>query len=347
MAETKKISAGQFMLLLLLARVMHMMIFRAQEFSSGVAMMLGLLCSTAIEAILAIPAVWYFNSGGPDPVAEIGGKYSTWIKLLYSLYFTVIAAGTVSLFTQFLTSEFSMMVKPLPAIILLVLAAVYCACQGIEGLGRAGAVVFWLFVILFVSMAAVNEGSFEWLNVRPLTAGDSKQFWNYFIETLSSSWWLPMLCALGMHLRSGVIKAAYGYLVLKLIIVEALLLLVTLVLWRYVNVLGYPIFALGAYAKSDFIQRFDAINMLIWAINSVLVVGVYIFISAKPAKNHRPAAIFFAVLTAVCAWLAYKIGLEFDEDWFLMFKMSGVVLLGVVLPAAACVKLIIKRSAEK
>lgn len=347
MAETKKISAGQLMMLFLLARIMHTMIFRADEFRSGLPLILGLLCSTAAEAILAIPAVWYFNSGGLDPVAEISGKYAPWIKVIYSIYFTVIAGATVSLFTQFLSSEFSNVAEPFIAIILLVAAALYCAYYGIEGLARAGTVVFWLVVVLFVSMAAVNEGSFEWLNIRPLTPGDGRPFWEYFIESLSSSWWLPMLCLLGAHLRSGVIKAAYGFLVLKLAIVETLLVLVTLILWRYVKVLKYPIFALGAFAKSDFIQRFDAINMFVWAVNCVLVVGVYIFISSKPLKKGRPLTALFAILTAAYGIFAYKTGLKIDEPWFLGFKLIGIGLLGVIIPIAAGAKLMIKRSGEK
>lgn len=347
MPQTKKISAGQLMILLLLARVMHAMIYRSEDYSSGTAMMLALLCATAVEAVVALPAVWYFNAGGLDPAAEVAGKYAGWVKLLYSVYFTVIAGGTVALFAEFMGEKFSESLPPEAVVILLVIAAAYCAYCGIEGLGRAGAVIFWLFLIMFILMAAVSEGEFDWLNVRPMEAGDGKQFWSYFTESLTSSWWLPMLCALGVHLKNGVIKAAYGYLVLKLLILETLVLLITLVLWRYVNVLGYPILALGAYAKTDFIQRFDAINMLVWALNCTIVVGVYLFISSGALKKPRPAVLLFAAAAAVFGVIGYKIGLTFDQPWFLWFKAVGIILLGIILPAAAGIKLIIKRSAAK
>ena len=171
MTEQRKISAGQLMLLLVLARIMHTMILRFDDFTSGVPLMLGLLVATAIEALAAIPAVLYFSAGGSDPAAEIGGRFAPAVKALYSVYFIVIAGGTIALFTEFLQNEFSHTVAPIAAILLLAAAAAYCACLGIEGIARAGTVVFWLFAVMFVLMAAVNEGDFNWLNVRPFVPG--------------------------------------------------------------------------------------------------------------------------------------------------------------------------------
>lgn len=333
----RKISWGQLMLLLLLSRLMHTMIFRFDDFTSGTPIMLGLLVTTAVEAVISVPAVIYFQSGGISPTREIAGEKSKWLELLYSAYFTVIAGGTFALFAEFLHKEFSDTVAPVAAIILLALVAAYCAILGIEGLARAGTVVFWLFAALFLLMSSVSEGHFEWLNIRPLAEGDGRVFWDYIVESLSSAWWIPMLCVLGGHLRRGVWKAAYGFLAMRTVIIEELLLLITLVLWRYIDVLGYPIFALGAYAKSDFIQRFDAINMLIWALNCVLVAAVYVFISAKPSGKTRPASIFFALLAAAFAIYEYKRGLRYDEAWFLWFKLAGIALLGVAIPSAALI----------
>ena len=331
------------MLLLLLARVMHTMIYRFDNFTSGTPIMLGLLVTTVIEAVLCLPAVIYFSHGGTDMPREIAGHRSKLIELLYSVYFTVIAGGTVALFAEFLHNEFSRTVTPIVAIIMLAAVAAYCAVLGIEGLARAGTVVFWLFAAFFIWMAVVSEGEFNWLNIRPMIPGDAPQFWNYVLESISSAWWIPMLCILGSHLRNGAWKSAAGFLALKLVITEALILMITLVLWRYTYVLGYPIFALGAYAKSDFIQRFDAINMLIWALNCALVVAVYIFISAKPAGGTRTASAAFAALAAAFAIYEYKRGLRFNEPWFLMIKLGGILLLGIIIPIAALTLRVIRK----
>lgn len=344
--QESKISPWQFMTLLLLVRIMHSMIYQSSDFQGGTPILLALLCATLVEAVCAVPAVVYFQKGGQDPALEICGKRAWMIRLLYSLYFLVIAGGTVSLFAHFLESQFVETVFPLAAVIFLCVAAAYCAFLGIEGVARAGTVVFWMFVILFVSMAAVSEGSFDWLNMQPLGAGDGRRFMQYFLESLSSSWWLPMFCILGVHLRKKPIGVAYGYLFLKLLISAVLIILVTLVLWKYVSVVGYPILALGAYAKSGLIQRFNAINMLIWAINCTLVVAVYVFIMAKPSKKPRPAAALSALAAGGFAYFFYKNGLRFDDGWLMLFKTAGIVLLGIVIPAAALVKLMITRAKE-
>lgn len=343
----RKISAGQLMLLLFLSRIMHTMIFRAESFASGTPLMLGLLVSTAVEALLAIPLVIYFSKGGADPASELFPSRPRLLKIFYSIYFLVIAGTTVALFTGFLQSEFSNVVSPIFSVLLIFAASAYCASNGVEGLGRAGTVVFWLFAGLFVFMASVNEGGFDLLNIRPMTENDLPPFFEYLADGISSAWWLPMFCALGENLRSGAAKAAYGYLVLKLAVLEALLFLVTIILWRYVDVLGYPIFALGAYAKTDFIQRFDAINMLVWAINCVIVVGTYVFICAKSSKKPKAGSYAAAALGAGIAFLSYKSGLRFNDGVFLIFKAAGVILLGTAVPAAALIKLGLKRRAEK
>ena len=343
MTSEKKISPAQLMILLVLARVMHTMIFRSERFGTGVPMMLGLLLSTAIEAVLALPAVIYFTCGGADPAEYLAGRFGVWLRVLYSGYFAVIGGATAALFTGFLESEFADITRPLIAMALLTAAAAYCSCGGIEGLARAGAVVFWLFAVLFAVMAAVNEGGFDMLNFSPMTSSDMPVFWRYVFENLSSAWWLPMLCALGVHLKKGAAAASFGYLGLKLIITEALLFLITAVLAGYVDVLGYPIFALGAYAKSDFIQRFDAINMLVWAINCVTVTAVYIYIISKPAGSAPPACAVSALAVLLIAAAVYRSGLKFDDPAFLIFKAAGVVILGVLVPSAAGIKLICKK----
>lgn len=336
MKETPKISAMQLMLLLLLARVMHTMIYRFEDFTSGTPIMLGLLITTAIEGIAALPAVIYYDSGGKSAAAEISGKKKP-VLYLYSFYFTVIAGSTAALFAEFLDREFSETVPPAVAIILIAAVGGYCAYMGIEGLARAGTAVFWLFAALFFVMCAVNEGEFNWLNIRPFMPGDAEKMGNYIVEGLSSSWQLPMLVVLGENLRKGAWRAEYGFLILKLLIIETLLVLVTLVLWGYTGVLGYPIYALGAFAKSDFIQRFDAINMLVWAINCVIVSAVYIFASAKPIKKRLPGTALFAALSAAVALYEYKRGLRYNEPWFLWFKLVGAVVLGVAIPIAALI----------
>ncbi len=334
--KSPKISPTQLLFLMLLARLMHTMIYRFDGFTSGTPIMLGLIAATAIEAVIAFPSVIYYQSGGSSAFSELGSLKKP-LGYACSAYFAIIAGGTVALFAEFLTTEFPDSVPPYVAIILLFAAACFCAIPGIEGMARAGSVVFWLFAAFFAIMIAVSEGEFNWLNLRPMRAGDLPELRDYVLGAVSSSWQIPMLVILGEHLQKGWGKSFYGFLASKTAIIGALLMLITLVLWRYVGVLGYPIYALGAYAKSNFIQRFDAINMLIWALNCAIVTAVYIFICSKPTEKRTSGALFFAALAAVVAVYEYRRGLRYNETWFLIFKLSGVLIFGFLLPLTALI----------
>lgn len=346
-----KISSGQMFVLLILARIMHTMIFHAKDFQMGTAMMLTLVITTALEILLSIPIILLLKNGGCDAVSIIAGnsKLAYAIRLIYSAFFLFISAGTLMYFAQFMKTQFDKAVTPVMVIIILTVAASYCAYLGIEGTARAGTIVLWTFLILFVVMAAVSEGEFDTLNLLPVTLNDVPKMLEYAIKDLSSSWWLPMLAALGPYLKNGVGKTVAGYLISKLVIIETLLFLVTLVLWNFVNVLGYPMLALGAYAKTVFIQRFDAINMFVWCLNCVVINGAYLFISAQSfGENKRKAGVLVSsVLAAVAGIAALLKNFNFNDSLSFAIKSAGIIVLGVIIPAIAVVIRKIKSGRNK
>ncbi len=339
----RKITPGQLALIFLLARIMHTMLYRFDSFASGTPLMAGQLLSTAAEAVLCVPAAVFFTKFPGAKIFE-GGLPARAVSVFEAAYFTVIAGGTVALFAEFLQNKFSGTVFPAAAIVILCAAAAYCAGGGLEGIARAAAVVFWLFAALFAVTAVLSEGKPDTLNLLPFDGESAKAAAEYFVESLSSAWWIPMLAALSESLRSGAAKAAAGFLILKLAIIETLLLLITLILWRYVGVLGYPILALGAYAKSDFVQRFDAINMLVWTVNCAIVCGAYVFIAARPFKKPKAGAIAMSAAAAVFGLWQYRRGLRFNEPWLIAFKLFGIFVLGTLLPLLG---LIIRHSKNK
>ncbi|MCD7889226.1 MAG: GerAB/ArcD/ProY family transporter [Oscillospiraceae bacterium] len=334
-----KISTGQMFILLILARIMHTMVFHSADFSVGTFMLPTLVVTTLIEAALALPALILID-GGVDIVRELSGGYR-WIyallRALYSLYFIYIATGTIKYIAEFMHSEFRRVISPIAVIVILSLAAAYCAHLGIEALARAGTVVFWIFISLFVSMAAVSEGTFNTSNLTPITGNDFPAILDYAVRDLSSSWWLPMLVILGHHLndsKDGAKKAAAGYLGFKLLMLEVLALLIILVLGKFADILGYPLLALGAYARTVFVQSFDAVNMFVWCMNAALVCGIYLFIASDGLKDKKRTAgeLSAMLITAVAAILAYDFELDFNGEVALIIKTAGILLLGVLLP---------------
>lgn len=301
-------------------------------------MLLTVLLTTAIEIPASIPLVCYISDGGADIASEIGGKRGAGaIRLLYAIYFLYISSGTVNNFSKFMSVEFPKIAVVPVIIVVLAISAGYCAWLGIEALARSAGVVFASIITLVILMSAVSEGRLDTLNLLPVTVGDIPNMLEYAVRDLSSSWWLPMLASLAPYLRGGVKKTVAAYLVSKLVILEFLLLMLILMLRDFVEFIGYPMLALGAYAKTDFIQHFDAINMLVWTFNCVIVNGVYLFIISKSAGRKRkflPLAV--SVLAVICgALFSYYNRVDYNNETAFVIKSLGIVVLGIILPLAA------------
>ncbi|MBQ8624018.1 MAG: GerAB/ArcD/ProY family transporter [Oscillospiraceae bacterium] len=333
----------------MLSRIMHVMLYKANTFTSGTPLMLGLLISTAIEALLAVP-VFIFLLKREEILQTVlkNERLKTVLKALLALYFIFVSGITLYLFAEFMHSEFALIALPWLIIVALAAAGAYCAHLGIEGIARAGTAVFWVFIALMVLMAVVNQGRYDPLNLIPVRKSDLKMMWDYVVWDISSCRWLPLTLGLVSYLKQGAQKAAIGYLVTKFVLIEGVLLLITMILWTFVDVPGYPILALGVYAKTDIIRQFNAINMFVWALNCVLVNGVYLNIaSASFKKKNWLSVLVPAALAAAFAILCYKQIIHLTTDVQNLIMLVGIVLLGVLVPLAAIIYWRVKVKCEK
>ncbi len=349
MQSKTKISTGQFFIIIILSRIMHVMLYKANTFTSGTPLMVGLLISTAIEALLAVP-VFIFLVKKDDIIesAFANKKLCTALKFAMALYFTFVSGITLYLFADFMRTEFTLIASPMWIVGVLALAGAYCARLGIEGVARAGTAVFWVFVALLVLMAVVNQGRYDPLNLTPVRQSDYEMMWDYVVKDISSCRWLPLTVALAAYLKQGAQKAAVGYLFAKLAIIEGVFLLITMVLWRFVEVPGYPILALGVYAKTDIIRQFNAINMFVWVLNCVLVNGVYLNVASALAKKRSWLSVLVpAAIAATFAMLCYKHVIMMPQDLQNVIMFAGIVIIGVLVPLAAIICWRVRKLCEK
>lgn len=340
-----KISSVQMYAILILARIMHTMIYFTANTDIGTGHMAALLFTTAIEFIAVMPLISYISGGGNDIPADISGDRegksigARLIRLMYSVFFIYVASGTLNYFADFIQAEFPEIANPYIVIILLAAVGCYCARLGIEGLARAGVIVLGVVFVLVITMAAVSEGDFDPLNIEPITLRTLPDVFDYAVKDISSAWWIPMFAALAPHLRGSAKKTAAAYLISKLVILESIFFLVILMLWNFVNVIGYPILALGAYAKTDFIQHFDSINMFVWSLTCIIVNGTYFFIASGKGEKHPQTLriILSAAVTAAVACLSYYYNLSYRNRTATVIKLISIAVLGIILPSAAMI----------
>ncbi len=333
-------------ILLILARILHTMIYFHGDLGVGLWMLPAQIISFIIELAAALPLIFLMKSG--KSVIDVLGRRAWAARLIragYVLFFLFIACGSISRFAAFMDSEFPRVASPIVVTFVIAFAAAYCSRLGIEALARAGTVVFAAFIILFLSMSLVSEGEFDALNLTVPDRGDLDSMWRMVYEDLCSSWWIPMLAVLAPYARGGAGKTVAAFLITKLSILAVLLILVLGVLGDFVRVIGYPILALGAYARTDFIRHFDAVNMFVWSLNCIVVISCYIFIALSESiamsksKKQNKIGIWRELLAgaaaATGAWAMYVFKLDAAAGAVNVVKLSGVIVLGIILPALA------------
>lgn len=339
MKTDTKISNGQFFVLLLLSRVMHLMLYRTDSFSSGTPLMIGLVISTGIEIVLGVPVfVFLVRKDEILCACEKNKKLCFAVRALIALYFTFVAGTVMCSFSRFMADEFSSVASPVVIIIIIAIASAYCARLGIEAIARTGTVVLWAFLILLVLMALSSEGKYDALNLVPLQQGDAKAMTDYIIRDVSSCRWLVLAVALANYLKHGSQKAVLGYIASKFLLIEAVLLMITMILWSFVDIPSYPILALGTYAKTDLIHRFDALNMFVWALNCVIVNGMYLNIASDITKKKNILSVAIpAAVAAAFAIMYYKKVFWLTQMRESVIMLAGIILLGVLVPLAAII----------
>ena len=313
-----KIGTGQLFCLFALTRIMYSMLYHTTQFTSGTPLMLGQLAATLIEIALCIPMLICLTRGITLPDR---------LKWVYSGYFILLLADMLSDFMGFMSGEFPDIALPWAVAAVLVLLWGYVSSLGIEGIARSGVIVFWLVVAFVIAMALVSEGEIHPEYLTPMTKADLPAMTAYGIEELSANWWLPMGMVLCEYTKSSGYKAGIGYLAFKLIFVEALIFGVTVILWQYMNVAEYPILALGAYARTNFIQQFDALNLFFWTLNA-LIVGGGVTLCGNPTKS-RWAGYLVAAIGGGAALAAFYEILPLPYLWI---RLAGSILLGVAVP---------------
>ncbi len=313
-----KIGTGQLFCLFALTRIMYSMLYHTTRFTSGTPLMLGQLAATVIETALCIPMLLCLARGITLP---------NWLRWIYSGYFILLLADMLSDFMGFMSGEFPDIAPAWAIAAALVLLWGYVSSLGIEGIARSGVIVFWLVIAFVIAMSLVSEGKIHPEYLTPMTKADLPTMAAYGIEELSANWWLPMGTVLCEYTKKTGYRAGIGYLAFKLLFVEGLIFGVTVILWQYMNVAEYPILALGAYARTDFIQQFDAVNLFFWTLNALIVGGGVVF-CGNPIKSKWAGYLVAAIGGGVALASFYEL-LPIPYLWI---RLVGSVLLGAAVP---------------
>lgn len=304
MENTKKIGWGQLLLLLLMCRVFTLMTFSQHTGDTLTVRMTAAVISTAIQAVLLIPAVLLRDSVTRAAMgrSRAAGVFAAVLYLLFFLFYTL---GGVMRFRGFLSDRFFRDSGGILWLAVLLAVCAYCARLGTEALGRSGVLLFWLFAAALVIMTISSAGDFDMTN---LIFGEpvSDSLFPAVAEDLSRNGEICAAVLLAGHVRSGLRCGVYGLLASKLILIEAVILLITAVLGDFAMYTDYPFLTVGTFNGMDggFIQRGDALYLIVWTVTAVVNVSLFLHISAELIEDIFPKFRFGASVSAAVVFLA-------------------------------------------
>lgn len=285
----KKISYGQMIMILFLCRVFKSMTYNPFTNANAVTIMITVLISTLIQAVMILPIIWLYVKHPGESVCDLAFMKSKTlgyiVSVLYSLYFLTIALRTVRSFTYFMAQMFPSHKNLIFIAISITIVAGYCAFLGVEAIGRGSTIVFAGFVIMLLLMIINTSGRIDFTNLNMISTDSASGLRELIIHEIGLNSELSAIALLLPKVKKSLPNGAYILLGLKLVAIELIVFLCSGILGDYVNSVPFPFFAVGAYSKTQFIERFDPIYMVEWTLCAVVSISIFITLAGETRKN--------------------------------------------------------------
>lgn len=339
MENTKKIGWGQFLLLLFMCRAFALMTFTPLSSAGGglSLQMAAAAISAVIQAVLLIPTV-LLKKSATGAALEKNKAFGIFAAVLYLLFFLFYTAGSLLHFQDFLQARFFPTSDSSLWITALLIVCVYCACRGIEALGRSGVLLFWLFIAALVIMCISSAQDLDLDNIS-FGADISGGLFSAVMDDLARSGEICAAAFLAGHVREKLRCGVYGMLASKLILIAAVTLLITAVLGDFAVLADYPFLSVGTFGGTRFIQRGDALYLIVWTVAAVINISLFIRISGGLIEEVFPKFKYGSSVSAVIVLAAALCFTLTDTPVSLIYSTvcSGwaVILLAGLIPLAA------------
>lgn len=287
-----KISAGQLAFTLLLCRFFTIMTFVpliANGYELSVQITAAVI-STLIQGAAVIPLLILGKSYPDRSVSEAAYMqnriYGGIIAAVYMVYFIFYAAGSVMRFMRFVTVRFLPRDNSEIIIIVFMLICAYCAYCGIEGLARASVPAVLFFAVMLLVMAVSSTQNFTAENIY---AAPVNSLYSAVSEDMLRNGEIVAAAYLIKNVKERFRCGIYGYLSAKLIFGVITAVLIAGVLGEYISHTDYPFLSVGAFGRADYIQRNDAVYLIIWTLSAVISVSVFVMLAGQLARELFPA----------------------------------------------------------
>lgn len=278
-----KISAGQFLVMMFVSRVVVTIALNAR-YLGGENMLEGIisyLLAMVLAMLIAVP-VWKLHSKFPDKgigeaACSVMGRAGYAVPILYILYFVLINGASLGLFQIFLTDTINPEFSAAVTMAAVLAVAVYGAVKGIETVARCASCIFAVLLAGTLLVFVIVAVRFDTENLEPLFVhGFSQTFRGVRLFVARTSVFADMAVLLPMvsgRKKAGFLAWAGG----TAVFVSVLLLLLAGCLGPYAATQNFPVYALSAITEVRSMQRLDAVFVGVWLTGLIIKLACDIY----------------------------------------------------------------------
>jgi hypothetical protein len=307
MTTTKKIGWGQTLLILLCCRAFGLMTFvpfLSGEYNLSI-QMTAVVISAVIQLLLCIPLLIFSKRRPLQSITGFAYEKSRFIGFVFIficyVFFICETIDSLLSFQIFLGDRFFKTANPYLWLGIFLIIAVYCAVVGIEGIARSSTAVFVILVIMMIIMGVTSARDFDIVNI--YVTAPSSTIITAVIDELAKNNEIVALIFLCKFIPEKLNRTVGGLIIGKIILTLAVLLLIQGGLGDFAMMTDYPFLAVGAYAGVNFLQRADAIYLVVWTMTAVLKTALFICICSGLLEEILPKLRGKAAITAIIIFL--------------------------------------------
>ncbi len=336
----KKITAAQFISLMILSRLFVTMTYTPVGNENPLITIFGGLIATIVQLLLIIPPLILIRRYPDKNIITVAYCISRPLGVLvgtaYGLFFSLSAVKVLCDFSHFVGFAFPVFSFKIAVILSMAIACGYIATLGIKPLARTGVIVLFLFILMLSIVILGSHGELDSTNLTLYSDGTLTRILRSAMQFLGRGTSLVLACFLLPNLQSKKATTLISFVSLKYIGVALIIYLYTAILGSYATTAQLPFFHLSSYSDTSIIARFDSVFLIVWTMTGVchlsaLIWAVSVITSYALPKSQRHRLCYisaFSIFTVSALLLWHDLWNYVNR--FLVEGSFIVILVGVI-----------------
>ena len=352
---TEKISGTQAVLLLFMVRAFNTLNYipSFNDRTDGMSLLLGSLIGTVIELLALIPALLLDRRIHGQNLISAAYAQKRILGIVFAVIYAMIAffqlTGGIVAFEYFMTNAIYPNSSMIFIILTMCIACFFAARMGLEGLARAGGIIFVFFLISTALIISGTVGSVDLTNLHPALQSPVASAVRAGFASVSRAAEMYLLILLFPKIKGNRVKCSIGLVLMTLVFNAVTAFLAITVLGEFGNTQTYPYYTLASISDLSIFQRLDALHMTIWVFVAFLRITLFILIAnyclqmVLPQRSHKycmPA--LFVISAATALIVGYSPNLLRDLN-----STSSVIVLTLTTGLPLVMLLFVKRKKKE